>query len=267
MNEQHVPRGPHNATYTKKDAIEVSLGAFRGSKSNPRWKIWVKDKPEVLGPDQEERGGYFYDCFQDFEGMIDAISIREEERTYSGVTKKYNILYVIVKVMDVKYELDLGIYTNQYAQKFMERMAMDEFDGSKITTIRPYHVDKEGEKPNIGIVIYQNGKKIEFPKREWKEAMGVPEVEVIETDAGKLWVWKKYVMWFFNRAQANLVKGSEFDDKPSDEAPFESEQLDMSEPEIPNKKEQAAPLYPPKDEQKPPKFADFGELGEDGLPF
>jgi hypothetical protein len=254
----------------KSSETKVIIASFRGNEDKPRFQVWNRDWKEndELNPHQEVRGGYCYDTFERFEGIISAMDIREVTIPYQGVPKPFKRLYVVMRAGEEKAVFDLGTYTGRFAQSFLEKMLNPDLNINKSVIIFPYHFTSSDNKLMIGVGMWQGvdeagkPKKVDHIGKEGKEALGVPEPDIIETDEGPKWVWGKRMMWMVNYAKNRLLMESEeFADEPDTLEP------DPLSPELPSKGDQAAKLYgaPIKPPSTPPD--PFTSDDDDGLPF
>lgn len=266
--------GFSNRQTTKK--VEAVIASFKGEKRNPRFQIWNRDydpKNPILTEDQEVRGEYCYDTYSEFIGTIDSMDLVEVEIPYEGVKKKYLRLHVYMVANGKTIMFDMGTYTGRYAQAFLERLLNPSVDLGKPIKIFPYHIPKEGAQPTIGMSVYQNGVKIEFLKREEKEAMGIPEPDIIETDEGTKWVWGKRIKWIFNYVKNRLIEAhfGPADDQVKPPPPLDEDDLAPSEPIVvdPIEPHPGLKLYPPPTPEPESPFVRQGFVNpaDDDLPF
>ena len=254
---------------------QAVIASFKGEKRSPRFQIWNRDfdpnKHQLL-ENQEVRGGYCYDTHEEFIGYIDAMELVEVEIPYEGVKRKYLRLHVFMAAGGEVILFDLGTYTGRYAQSFLERLLNPSVDFLKPIKMFPYHIPKEGDKPTIGMSVYQDGVKIEFLRKEQKEEIGVPEPDVIETDMGNQWVWGKRIKWIFNNVKNRLIeaKMNSADNQASPPPPpLDEDDLAPSEPIVvePIEPHPGMKAYPPKPESSPFNNPGFVDPNYDDLPF
>lgn len=252
----------------KSSENKVIIASFKGNEDKPRFQVWNRDwnENDELKPNQEIRGGYCYDTFEKFEGIFSAMDIREVTIPYQGVPKVFKRLYVVMRKEDDKVVFDMGTYTGRYAQSLLEKMMSPDLDINESVIIFPFHFTNAENKLMIGVGMWQGfdekGKptKVEPLRKEDKQALGIPEPDIIETDDGTKWVWGKRIMWMINYAKNRLAKESkEFADES-----FDPDNV-VPDPQEPTKMEQAKKLYG--DPIKPPPDSFDGHEGDDDLPF
>ena len=282
--------GFSNRTAQKKNLVIIA--GFKGDKKNPKFQIWNRDydpNQHQLQDYQEVRGGYCYDTYGEFIGRVDSMSLVDVEIPYDGTKKKYTRLYVNMAIGEVDKEVittfDMGTYTGRYAHTFLLRLINPEVNLADPIKMFPYHVAKDGEKPSIGVAVYQKGpkgefdKKIEFLKKEVKQAMGVPEPVVIQTDIGLQWVWGIHIKWLLEYVVNRLVdarfkdSGQSKPSIPVEPPPLPLHDDDILEPSEPIVVDPIQPhpgmdLYPPKYPANPGPFNNPGFVDpNDDLPF
>jgi hypothetical protein len=266
-------KGFYNEESKSSYVEKVIIASFKGDKEDPRFQIWNRDykQGQELQENQEIRGGYCYDTFEKFEGIFEAINVVDETITYDGVSKVYKRLIVTMSVDQENIQFDIGTYTGRYAQNLLERMINPVLSLNKSVIIFPYRfTDKDTNKTMIGIGVWQgvNEKgepiKIKGLRKEEKQAMGVPEPEMIETDQGVQWVWSKRARWMVEYVKNKLTDSF----MEGDAIPTDSIKPDPIIEEQPSKGEIGGKLY---NRNTPPQHITSEDVDlfsvEDDLPF